>query len=99
MQMQNQSQNQNQIQNQQLIYQNPPKVITGKDLNYIKDMLSWNLLGAKKAHSMASQCQDFEIKSTLEKACKMHESHYNRILGHISAQQAAMNQPQNSTRN
>ncbi|MDR7074252.1 hypothetical protein [Fictibacillus barbaricus] len=66
--MQMQNQNQNMRQNQQLIYQNPPAMITGKDLNYIKDMLSWNLLGAKKAHAMAAQCQDAEIKATLEKS-------------------------------
>ncbi len=45
---------------------------------------------------MAAQCQDAEIKATLEKACKMHESHYNRMLGHIASQQASMNQSPNS---
>lgn len=94
-----QQQNQNQMQGQQAVFQTPPKVVTGKDLNYIKDMLSWNLLGMKKAHFMAAQCQDPEVKATLEKACKMHEDHYKRVLGHISDQQAAMNQAQAGTQN
>jgi hypothetical protein len=95
-----QQQNQNQMQNQQQpVYQNPPQIITGKDLNYVTDMLSWNLLGTKKAHFMATQCQDTEVKAVLEKACQMHESHYKRIIGHISAQQAAMNQTQANIQN
>lgn len=96
--MQQQGQNQMQ-QNQQPVFQTPPKVVTGKDLNYIKDMLSWNLLGMKKAHFNAAQCQDQEIKALLEKACKMHEGHYTRIMGHISGQQSAMNQPQTGKQN
>ena len=64
-----QQQNQNVMQNQQQpVFHNPPQVITGKDLNYVRDMLSWNLLGMKKAHFMATQCQDSEVKATLEKA-------------------------------
>ncbi|MCM3718717.1 hypothetical protein [Fictibacillus phosphorivorans] len=96
MQQQNQNQNQMQNQQQQPVYQNPPQVITGKDLNYVRDMLSWNLLGMKKAHFMASQCQDPEVKMTLEKVCRMHESHYQKIIGHISPQQSAMNQTQSN---
>jgi spore coat protein CotF len=94
-----QQQNQNQMQNQQPVYQTPPQIITGKDLNYIKDMLSWNLLGMKKAHLMATQCQDPEIKAVLEKACQMHEGHYTRVLNHISAQQPAMNQTHSGLQN
>ncbi|MGC4377784.1 hypothetical protein WD019_12690 [Fictibacillus sp. Mic-4] len=80
-----QQQQPNQMQNQQQpTYQQPPNVITGKDYNYLKDMLSWNLLGFKKAHFAASQCQDPEIKAAIEKACHMHESHYQRILKHLN---------------
>lgn len=90
-----QQQNPKQMQNQQPIYQTPPEVITGKDLNYLKDMLSWNLLGMKKAHFMATQCQDQEIKTVLEKACQMHESHYRRIINHLSTQPSAQSGLQN----
>ncbi|MGA4718963.1 hypothetical protein [Fictibacillus nanhaiensis] len=93
-----QQQNQNQTQNQP-VFQTPPQVITGKDLNYVMDMLSWNLLGMKKAHFMANQCQDPEIKVVLEKACQMHESHYKRIINHISGQQAMLNQSQTGLQN
>ncbi|MED1862083.1 hypothetical protein P4V41_01240 [Fictibacillus nanhaiensis] len=87
-----QQQNPNPMQNQQPTYQTPPQVITGKDLNYVKDMLSWNLLGMKKAHFMAGQCQDQEIRAVLEKACQMHENHYKRIITHISGLPEMMNQ-------
>lgn len=93
-----QPQNQNQTQNQP-VYQTPPQVITGKDLNYVMDMLSWNLLGMKKAHFMANQCQDPEIKTIIEKACQMHEIHYKRIISHISGQQTMINQSQAGLQN
>ncbi|UZJ80180.1 hypothetical protein [Fictibacillus sp. KU28468] len=75
-----QQQQSNQGQNQQPMYQQPPNVITGKDFNYLTDMLSWNLLGFKKAHFAASQCQDQKVSTALEKACHMHEKHYQQIL-------------------
>ncbi|MBY6035044.1 hypothetical protein KUV80_00160 [Fictibacillus nanhaiensis] len=94
-----QQQNQSNLQNQQAVFQTPPQVVTGKDLNYIKDMLSWNLLGMKKAHFMATQCQDPEVKATLEKACQMHENHYKQIIRHISSHQSTINQTQTNLQN
>ncbi|MDM5339509.1 hypothetical protein QUF84_20115 [Fictibacillus enclensis] len=77
---QQQPPNQGQSQQQQPTYQQPPNVITGKDFNYLTDMLSWNLLGFKKAHFAASQCQDQQVSAALEKACHMHEKHYQQLL-------------------
>lgn len=76
---------------QQPIMPEPPAVITTKDQLYISDMLSWNLLAMKKAHFFAQQCQDQEIKQTLEKAGSMHQQHYQKILSHL---QVATNQQQ-----
>ncbi|MBP2077105.1 hypothetical protein [Oceanobacillus polygoni] len=87
-----QQQQPNQSQSQPPVFQEPPQVITGKDFNYLKDMLSWNLLGFKKAHFAAGQCQDQQVVVALEKACMMHERHYQRILQHLDQNVNQMNQ-------
>lgn len=86
MQQQNMS-----TQNQQGIMQQPPGIISTKDSLYLKDMMSWNLLAAKKAHFFASQCQDQEIKAEAEKVGQMHQQHYQQLLNHINEH---MNQTQ-----
>ncbi|MCH1625582.1 hypothetical protein [Fredinandcohnia quinoae] len=60
-----------------------PAVITSKDLLYLTDMMSWNLIALKKAHFFASQCQIQEISQALEKVCQMHQRHYKQILAHM----------------
>ncbi|WP_442596027.1 hypothetical protein [Neobacillus sp. D3-1R] len=79
-----QQQNMN-MQNQQGLMQTPPAVITGKDSNYIVDMLSWNLLATKKAHFFAAQCQDPEIKALIDQCGQMHQRHYQQILNHMNS--------------
>lgn len=74
-------------QNQQPIMQQPPHVITTKDFAYINDMLAWNLLATKKAHFMASHCQDQQVKQILEECGQMHQRHYEKILYHLQEKQ------------
>lgn len=74
-----------------------PAVITSKDLLYLTDMMSWNLMALKKAHFYAGQCHINEISQALEKACQMHERHYNQILQHM--QKHTGQAPQNSSQN
>ncbi|WP_042456839.1 ferritin family protein [Neobacillus dielmonensis] len=62
---------------------NPPRAITSKDILYLKDALSWELLAFKKFHFMAQQVSNDEIKQALDKAGKMHQDHYQRILTHL----------------
>ncbi|WML47041.1 hypothetical protein RCG23_15730 [Neobacillus sp. PS3-34] len=85
-----QQQNMN-MQNQQGIMQTPPAVISSKDSLYLTDMMSWNLLAAKKSHFFAQQCQDQELKTEMEKCGQMHQRHYQQILGHL---QSHLNQQQ-----
>ncbi|MCI1591621.1 MULTISPECIES: hypothetical protein [Heyndrickxia] len=73
----------NQQQQQQGTMQQPPAILSTKDLSYINDMLSWNLLAMKKAHFTAMHCQDSSIKATLEKCGQMHQRHYEKILHHL----------------
>jgi hypothetical protein len=61
----------------------PPRAITTKDLLYIKDVLSWQLLAFKKFHFYAQQVQNPEIKQALDNMGKMHQNHFQRLLPHL----------------
>lgn len=72
------------------IMNQPPTMVSTKDLLYLTDMLSWNLNAAKKAHFFAQHCTIPEIKTKIENACQMHERHYERILMHLNGQKNMM---------
>ncbi|WP_420818804.1 hypothetical protein [Paraliobacillus sediminis] len=74
------------------IMQQPPNVVTTKDLLYLTDMMSWNLNATKKAHFFASQCTIPELKTALEQTCQMHQKHYQKILQHTNQQPNTMMQ-------
>jgi hypothetical protein len=57
--------------------------LTTKDLAYLKDAMSWELLAAKKCAHWAAETQDPEIKSLLEKAGAMHHQHYDLMLSNV----------------
>ncbi|MHC0036972.1 ferritin family protein [Pseudoneobacillus sp. C159] len=61
----------------------PPPAITTKDLSYLKDALSWELMAFKKFHFYAQQCQNPDIKQALENCGMMHQNHYKKILTHL----------------
>ena len=88
-----QQQQQNTTQNQQQMPQ-PPNVISSKDLLYITDMMSWNLMAMKKAHFYESQCQIPQIAQAMQKVCQLHERHYEKILSHL---ENSNNQPSSPT--
>ncbi|WP_078392165.1 hypothetical protein [Shouchella patagoniensis] len=79
---------QSQPQDQQTTMHEAPNVFTGKDLNYINDIMAWNLTASKKAHFFAQHCQDAEIKQAIDTAGQMHQRHYEQFL-------QLLNQPQN----
>ncbi|MDX8044717.1 hypothetical protein SH601_01850 [Gracilibacillus sp. S3-1-1] len=72
-----------QQQNTTPIMDQPPKMISTKDHLYLTDMLSWNLNASKKARFFAENCSIPEVKQAINKACEMHEKHYNIILNHL----------------
>jgi rubrerythrin len=61
----------------------PPEVVTTKDLMYLKDAMSWELSAFKKFHFLAEHATNPQIKQTLDKAGKMHQDHYQRLLNHL----------------
>ncbi|AMQ21634.1 hypothetical protein [Geobacillus sp. JS12] len=69
--------------NPQAAMPEPPQMVSTKDAMYFSDMMSWNLLAAKKAHFFASQCRDPEVVQAIERAGQMHQRHYDIILRHL----------------
>ena len=61
-----------------------PNIISTKDLSYIKDMLSWNLVMAKKSKEYLKLVGDKDVKELLKKVNDVHKSHYEMLLEIIS---------------
>lgn len=78
----------------------PPRAITTKDLLYIKDVLSWQLLAFKKFHFFAQHVTNPEIKQALDNMGKMHQNHFQRLLPHLQVDNnsvlASLPKPQQS---
>lgn len=62
----------------------PPRVITTKDLMYLKDAMSWQLTAFKKLHYFAQQAQNPQIKQALDRIGQMHQRHYQKLLTHLA---------------
>lgn len=76
MQMQ-QQQNQNMTANR--------NTISEKELLYLKDFLSWELLAVKKCKDAADACTDPQIKQLIEQTGQKHAAHYDAILAELHA--------------
>lgn len=69
-------------QNQQPLMMTPPAVVTTKDLQYLKDAMSWLLIAAKKCAHFAQEAECSQVKQALEQAGQTHQKHYNMLLRH-----------------
>jgi hypothetical protein len=78
------------MQNSQVPIPNPPRAISTKDLSYLKDAMSWELLAFKKFHFYSQQVGNQEISQALEEAGRMHQEHYQRILSHLQVNNDAV---------
>jgi hypothetical protein len=58
-------------------------MVTDKELNYIKDFLSWELLAVKKCEDAANACSDAQIKGLIQQTGQKHMQHYNQLLSHL----------------
>lgn len=61
-----------------------PNIISTKDLSYIKDMLSWNLVMAKKSKEYLKLVGDKDVKEIIKRVNEVHKSHYEMLLEIIS---------------
>ena len=59
---------------------NVPKMISAKDLDYIKDMLNWNHIMCKKVNHYLTHIGDEEVKKALISTMNMHAEHYKYLL-------------------
>ncbi|WP_135547457.1 hypothetical protein [Paenibacillus cymbidii] len=58
-------------------------MLTAKELDYIKDYLSWELLAMKKCNDAANACTDMQIQSKLKQTGEKHKQHYETLLSHL----------------
>ncbi|MFW6006486.1 MAG: hypothetical protein ACOCQ5_00760 [Halanaerobiales bacterium] len=63
----------------------PPGVLTTKDLAYLEDALSWELIAMKKCNFYAQQTNNIKVKEALDGAGQMHHKHYQMLLGHLDS--------------
>jgi hypothetical protein len=54
--------------------------ISTKDLHYLTDEMSWQLLAMKKCHHFAQEVQNPQIKSAIDRIGQMHQQHYEELL-------------------
>jgi hypothetical protein len=58
-------------------------LLTDKELHYIKDFLSWELLAMKKCNEAANGCTDPQIQNVLNQTGQRHQQHYEMLLAHL----------------
>jgi hypothetical protein len=58
-------------------------LMSDKELHYIKDFLSWELLAMKKCNDAASRCTDTTLQNVLKEVGKNHQQHYEQLLTHL----------------
>lgn len=57
--------------------------LSTKELNYIHDILSWELLAAKKCSQYASQETNPVHQNVISSTGNMHQQNYNRVLSYL----------------
>lgn len=61
--------------------QMPP--LSEKDLAYMKDHLSWELIAAKKAYQYAHQTLEPESRQLMFQAAQQHQTNCQQIMQHL----------------
>ncbi|KFZ41023.1 MULTISPECIES: spore coat protein [Thermoactinomyces] len=57
--------------------------ISTKDLSYLSDEMSWELLAMKKCNHFAQECQDEQVRQLLHQVGQMHQNHYEMLLNQL----------------
>ncbi|SFI87509.1 hypothetical protein [Thermoflavimicrobium dichotomicum] len=66
--------------------------ISTKDLQYLTDEMSWELLAMKKCHHYATECQDQQIAQLMNQIGQMHQQHYETLLAQLQSATGTTNQ-------
>jgi hypothetical protein len=59
------------------------QLITDKELLYIKDFLSWELLAMKKCSDAAILCTDSAIQGLIRQIGEKHKQHYQTLIAQL----------------
>jgi hypothetical protein len=57
--------------------------LTEKDLSYMKDQMSWELVATKKAFQYAHQTQDADCQQLMLQVAQKHQTNMERLLQHL----------------
>lgn len=63
-----------------ITYNEVPKIITGKDLDYLSDMFNWNYEGIKKVNTAITNIEEQEISTILQKGYNVFKNNLNVVL-------------------
>jgi hypothetical protein len=74
------TQTQSQTQNQSAQTTPNRNLISDKELHYMKDFMSWELLAMKKCYDAANRCTDTDVQNALKEVGKNHKQHYDQLL-------------------
>jgi hypothetical protein len=55
-------------------------MLTDKELHYLKDFMSWELLAMKKCGDAVNRCEDIAIQQLFRDAGKKHTANFNTLL-------------------
>jgi len=58
-------------------------LLTDKELHYIKDFLSWELLAMKKCYDAAQTCINPQIQNAIRQTGLKHQQHYEALLSEL----------------
>lgn len=58
-------------------------MISDKELHYLKDFLSWELLAMKKCKAAADACTDPQIRQLIEQTGQKHIARYDALVSHL----------------
>lgn len=67
------------------VIEEPPDVITHRDLAGIKEVMTLELVAAKKCRAFTKTCRLPEVQQEIDRIGKMHEEHYHRLLKYMES--------------
>lgn len=57
-----------------------PVMLSCKDLDYISDMINWNVIACKKAYHYSQEVQNEQIKGMLQTVSARHRVHTEKLI-------------------
>ena len=61
-----------------------PNILTGKDLDYLKDIYGWNYTSYKLMNCIKEEIEDIEIKKIINESSEIFYKNMNLVLNILS---------------